>query len=108
MGVLTGRGSGRVSQAKTIRANMKVTFKTLDQRSFEMEVGSEEGVEDLICKMEDKLGQVQGQVLPPFQDDRRRAGSADQRSLPLRQARLSPPHLRRYGPCLARRSRYLA
>ena len=36
---------------------MKVTFKTLDQRSFEMEVGAEEGVEDLICKMEDKLGQ---------------------------------------------------
>jgi len=36
---------------------MKVTFKTLDQHSFEMEVGSEEGVEDLICKMEDKLGQ---------------------------------------------------
>ena len=36
---------------------MKVTFKTLDQRSFELEVGSDEGVEDLICKMEDKLGQ---------------------------------------------------
>ena len=36
---------------------MKVTFKTLDQHSFEMEVGSDEGVEDLICKMEDKLGQ---------------------------------------------------
>merc|ERR1711990_495992 len=57
MGVLTGRGSGRVNKAKTKGGNMKVTFKTLDQHSFEMEVGSEEGVEDLICKMEDKLGQ---------------------------------------------------
>ena len=35
---------------------MKVTFKLLDQRTFELEVGAEEGVDDLICRMEDRLG----------------------------------------------------
>ena len=35
---------------------MKVTFKLLDQRTFELEVGAEESVEDLICRMEDRLG----------------------------------------------------
>jgi len=31
-------------------------MKTLDQRSFQMEVGEDESVEDLICKMEDMMG----------------------------------------------------
>ena len=35
---------------------MKVTFKLLDQRTFELEIGADEGVEDLICRMEDRLG----------------------------------------------------
>jgi len=35
---------------------MKVTLKTLNQRTFELEVGVDEGVEDLICKLEDVMG----------------------------------------------------
>merc|ERR1711936_1169163 len=59
-GSLSGKGKREsYSQAakSDIAGNMKVTFKTLDQRSFDLEVGSDEGVEDLICKMEDRLGQ---------------------------------------------------
>jgi hypothetical protein len=36
---------------------MNVPVKTLDHATFEEEVGAEEGVEDLISKMEDRLGQ---------------------------------------------------
>merc|ERR1712013_187177 len=60
MGSLSKKGKRKSynQEAKSdIAGNMKVTFKTLDQRSFDLEVGLDEGVEDLICKMEDKLGQ---------------------------------------------------
>ena len=48
----------RVNKAliESITVKMMVTFKLLDQRTFELEVGAEEGVEDLICRMEDRLG----------------------------------------------------
>ena len=36
--------------------DMKLTCKTLDNTNFEVEIGEEEGVEELMCLMEDKLG----------------------------------------------------
>merc|ERR1711936_1105068 len=53
MGSLSGKGKLKSysQEAKSdIAGRMKVTFKTLDQRSFDLEVGSDEGVEELICK----------------------------------------------------------
>jgi hypothetical protein len=46
-----------VRNRKEHQDKMKVTFKTLDHATFEEEVGAEEGVEDLISRMEDRLGQ---------------------------------------------------
>ena len=48
------------------------------------------------------------QIFPTLRNDRSRSRPIDRWSLPLRQTSFPTPHLRRYGPWLARRSWYLA
>ena len=48
------------------------------------------------------------QIFPTLRNDRSRSRSIDRWPFPLRQTSFPTPHLRRYGPWLARRSWYLA